>query len=86
MSKSEAGLFLFCFDVVFSANDTVHFCVFRNLRFPAQRGWKANDCCNEPAENNKSSKRAFQALVTLINLTYYYCHKVKGKIYSCNTF
>lgn len=29
-------------------------------------------------ENNKSSKRAFQALVTLINLTYYYFDKDKA--------
>jgi hypothetical protein len=28
-------------------------------------------------KNNKSLEREFQALVTLINLTYYYCHKDK---------
>lgn len=29
---------------------------------------------------NKSSERASEALITLINLTYYYCHKGTAKI------
>jgi len=33
---------------------------------------------DEPPEKNKSFKLAFKALATLINLTYYYCHKDKG--------